>query len=226
MAFNFEDIQKASSFISTMPIYHKDKKTGRVVVKEYATVPERIKAFRYLMPQGTITTEMLMCNEGMCVFKATVMDENGHVLGTGTAYEKENSSFINATSYIENAETSSVGRALAMCGIGIDVSIASFDEVANAMKNQEEEQMLPVIKETKKVSKKSEEKTVVDNGYPEREEMLKYVVAKFPLNGDLGQRLIKGYNVKEFKELSEPQLQTLYNYGKKLEQKVKEQNEG
>ena len=37
-----------------------------------------------------------------------------------TAYEKENSSFINKTSYIENCETSAVGRALGMCGFGCE----------------------------------------------------------------------------------------------------------
>ena len=60
-------------------------------------------------------------------------------MGTGMAYEKEGSTFINKTSYIENCETSSCGRALGMCGIGIDVSVASAEEVQNAMVNQNEE---------------------------------------------------------------------------------------
>ena len=60
-----------------------------------------------------------------------------HVLGTGTAYEKESSSYINKTSYIENCETSAVGRALGMAGFGIDTSVASFEEVSNAIAQQE-----------------------------------------------------------------------------------------
>ena len=94
---------------------------------------------------------MLSNEYGVCVFKASIFipeyDEeaksngvyivNHHrLLGTGTAYEKENSTFINKTSYIENCETSAVGRALAMCGIGIDTSIASAEEVQNAINNQ------------------------------------------------------------------------------------------
>ena len=55
----------------------------------------------------------------------------------GDAYEKEDSAFINKTSYIESCETSAVGRALGMCGIGIDTSVASADEVLNAIKQQE-----------------------------------------------------------------------------------------
>ena len=58
------------------------------------------------------------------------------MLGTGTAYEKESSTFINKTSYIENCETSAVGRALGMAGFGIDTSVASAEEVKNAINNQ------------------------------------------------------------------------------------------
>ena len=75
---------------------------------------------------------------GVCIIKSTVSDENGNILGVGHAYEKEGSSYINKTSFIENCETSAVGRALGMCGIGVDTSIASADEVANAIVQQSE----------------------------------------------------------------------------------------
>ena len=55
-----------------------------------------------IYPQGSIETEMLSNENGICIFKAIVKNEEGKTLGTGTAYEKENSSFINKTSYIEN----------------------------------------------------------------------------------------------------------------------------
>ena len=105
--------------------------------KDYAEVNQRIKAYRMVYPTGTISTTMISNDNGVCIFKASVYDEKDNLLGTGTAYEKENSSFINKTSYIENCETSAVGRALGMAGFGIDVSIASAEEVANAIKNQE-----------------------------------------------------------------------------------------
>ena len=60
-----------------------------------------------------------------------------HVLGSGIAYEKEGSTFINKTSYIENCETSAVGRALGMAGIGINTSVASAEEVQNAIVQQD-----------------------------------------------------------------------------------------
>lgn len=125
----FEQIQKANESI----------KTTDIKGKEYAEVNQRIKAFRQVYPTGSILTEMLSNENGVCVFKATCgCYENGEtvILGTGTAYEKESSSFINKTSYIENCETSAVGRALGMCGFGIDTSVASAEEVQNAINNQ------------------------------------------------------------------------------------------
>ena len=65
-----------------------------------------------------------------------VRDENGNLLGKAHAYERENSSFINNTSYIENCCTSATGRALGYAGYGIDTSVASYEEVANAINNQ------------------------------------------------------------------------------------------
>lgn len=121
----FEDIQKANETIKTTDIKGKD----------YAEVNQRIKAFRMVYPTGTIENEMVSNENGVCIFKSSIYDGN-KLLATGMAYEKENSTFINKTSYIENCETSAVGRALGMCGFGIDTSIASAEEVENAIINQ------------------------------------------------------------------------------------------
>lgn len=111
-------------------------RTTDVKGKAYAEVNQRIKAFRAVCPNGSIITEIVKDEGGVCLMKATVSDESGNVLGVGHAYEKENSSYINKTSYVENCETSAVGRALGMCGIGIDTSVASAEEVQNAMAQQ------------------------------------------------------------------------------------------
>jgi uncharacterized protein (DUF3820 family) len=87
-----------------------------------------------LYPNGIIETEMLSNENGVCIFRAKVYGDT--LLATGTAYEKEDSTFINKTSYIENCETSAVGRALGMAGFGIDTSVASAEEVQNAIANQ------------------------------------------------------------------------------------------
>ena len=105
--------------------------------KEYITVNERVKEFRKLHPQGQILTSILANADSQVMFKAEIVIE-GVTVATGHAYEKEGSSFINKTSYIENCETSAIGRALGMYGIGIDTSLASADEVKNAVKQQED----------------------------------------------------------------------------------------
>lgn len=119
----YEDIQRANAEIVTTNIRGK----------EYADVAQRVSAFRKVYPQGTIRTEMVSVEgqpgRAVAVFRAVVsVGEN--VLGTGTAYEIENAGNINRTSFIENCETSAVGRALGFAGFGIAGSIASADEVA------------------------------------------------------------------------------------------------
>ena len=106
--------------------------------KDYTPVNERIKAFRFIYPKGQILTEIIGLADGICTIKASVFDEEGKLLATGHAQEKETSSFINKTSYIENCETSAVGRALGNAGIGLDNGFASYEEVANAKKQQED----------------------------------------------------------------------------------------
>jgi len=106
--------------------------------KDYIPVNERIKAFRFIYPKGLIKTEIIGLENGICTMKAEVYDDEGRLLATGHAQEKETSSFINKTSYIENCETSCVGRALGNMGIGLDYGFASYEEVANAKKQQED----------------------------------------------------------------------------------------
>lgn len=133
MAATYEDIKNANDAI----------KTTTIQKKEYAEVNQRIKAFRMVYPEGFIVTDMVSNENGVCIFRARVgYEDENHIekyLATGTAYEKEGSTFINKTSYIENCETSAVGRALGMAGFGIDTSVASAEEVQNAMANQDDD---------------------------------------------------------------------------------------
>lgn len=132
----YEDIEKANN--SCKPV--------EIGKKSYMEVNQRIKAFRMVYPEGYIHTHFFRLEGGVCTMLAEVgyYAEDGHKveLGTGTAEEKEGSTFINKTSYIENAETSAVGRALGMAGFGIDVSVASAEEVQNAIENQNRQQTI------------------------------------------------------------------------------------
>lgn len=125
--------------------------------KNYIQVNERIKAFRKVYPTGRITTDILTLENGIVTMQTTVADEEGKILATGLAQEKESSSYINKTSYIENCETSAIGRALGMCGFGIDNNIASAEELVNAITNQEKANNMK-LQEAKTVEKKPAEK--------------------------------------------------------------------
>lgn len=114
-------------------------KTINIKGKEYVEVAERIRAFRQLHPNWSIETAILSNVDGIVLMQAVIKDETGRVLATGHAFEKQDSTYINQTSYIENCETSAVGRALGMLGIGIDTAIASAEEVATAQVNQPEQ---------------------------------------------------------------------------------------
>ena len=135
---NFNDIEQANKTI----------KTTNIKGKQYAEVNQRIRAFRMLYPEGFIRTDIVEMDltAGIVVMKSVVgyTDETGaeRILGTGTAFEWKNDSksMVNKTSYIENCETSAVGRALGMIGLGIEKSIASAEEVKYAVAHQDEMQ--------------------------------------------------------------------------------------
>ena len=112
-------------------------KTINIHGKGYVEVNQRIKYFREHYPDGSLITELVSNDNGVCVFKATAIIED-KARSTGWAYEKEGSSNINKTSYLENCETSALGRCLGNLGIGIDGSVASAEEVQTAILQQEE----------------------------------------------------------------------------------------
>jgi hypothetical protein len=131
-------------------------------LKDYVTVNERIMKFYELHPDGRIIPELISWENGVIVIKTSVYrNALDHIpAAVGHAYEKEGSSFINKTSALENCETSSVGRALALLGLEIKKSVASFEEVANAKLQQEtaeqlEEKLYALASEFGKLRKKS-----------------------------------------------------------------------
>lgn len=120
------DLEKANDGLKTTPIRNKD----------YVMVTEKVRGFRKICPMGQITTEVLYLDEDSVTMKA-VITIDGVIVSEGVAQESRNSNPINKTSYIENCQTSAIGRALAFMGIGIDGSISSADELLNALVTQD-----------------------------------------------------------------------------------------
>ena len=99
--------------------------------KVYVEVCKRIQGFWELFPNGRIITEFVDLTGEYAICRAMVYD--GEIwLTTGTAREDKGTTFINKTNYVENAETSAVGRALGNLGIGSVDSIATYEDVQHA----------------------------------------------------------------------------------------------
>ena len=85
-------------------------------LEEYELVEDRLKAYWKDNPEGMITTNVVHITEdGTCVtIKADVTDNNGRLVATGIAQEtKGQGGFANKDAWVENCETSAIGRALA-----------------------------------------------------------------------------------------------------------------
>lgn len=121
---NYEQIKKANEEIKTTDIKGKD----------YASVNERVKAFRKVYPTGKIHTSIEEIKEDYIRIKAIISDEEDRVIATGTASEKltgdKSKDYINMSSMVENCETSAVGRALGFAGFGVDIAVASAEDMS------------------------------------------------------------------------------------------------
>tara|TARA_Y100000361_G_scaffold145727_1_gene155297 strand:- start:5222 stop:5800 length:579 start_codon:yes stop_codon:yes gene_type:complete len=150
--------------------------------KDYIEVNERLKYFRANFKDHSLTSEIIDKNEDTIIIKATIADPSGRILAQGIAHEEKSSSYINKSSYVENCETSAWGRALGNFGIGIDTSVASYEEVSNAILNQDTTFYNDVSKATKPSTKaapakkpKARELIVLDIGDDNWTKVLEYV---------------------------------------------------
>jgi len=86
----------------------------RFDLSQYATVEERLVKFWQDHPDGAIITEIAYREGDTIIFKAYIyFERGGELVATGYAEEVKDASPVNKTSYVENAETSAIGRGLA-----------------------------------------------------------------------------------------------------------------
>lgn len=115
-----------------------DMKTINLQGKSYATVGERVKAFRERYGDtGQLLSEIVQNDDEKVVMKSHCIVD-GVILGTGFAEEIRGSTQVNKSSALENAETSSLGRAISFAtAIMSDGSqLASTEEIQNAIVQQ------------------------------------------------------------------------------------------
>jgi len=108
---------------------------------DYETVESRLEKFWKEFPDGRISTELEVCEAHRYIIKAylyrTYLDQVAY--STGFAEEKDSDRGVNATSALENCETSAIGRALANAGFAAKGKRPSREEMAKVEK--------PIIKE-------------------------------------------------------------------------------
>src|SRR5688572_24341465 len=100
---------------------------------DYIPVNERLEQFYSQHPEGRVLTAALEHDKeaGFILMRAEIYCNQDDVspTSTGHAFESRGEGFVNRTSYIENCETSAVGRALALMGYEIKRGIASREEM-------------------------------------------------------------------------------------------------
>ena len=103
--------------------------------KSYVLVSDRIIYFNENYKNGSIKTKLISTPDAeVVVVKAQVtpnIDFKSRFF-TGHSQAKWGEGMVNKTAALENCETSAVGRALAMMGIGVIDSVASVDEIKKA----------------------------------------------------------------------------------------------
>jgi len=132
---------------------------------DYVSVAERLSKFYERCPEGRIVTSIVQhdIETGFVLMRAEVFrkSDDASPSATGHAFEVRGESYVNKTSYVENAETSSVGRALAMLGFEVKRGIASREEMQKTVRGEQKPGPRPVAPATEAVPVASLDKTIM-----------------------------------------------------------------
>ena len=148
--------------------------------KDYVEVHERVTYLRENFGDKDnmfgISTKVIEWNKEAkeVIIQAWITDQTGRIVGSGIAHEWQDdpNSFVNATSYVENCETSAIGRALAAFGIGIEDAYASANEVKAAIKKQESKSEKKSQNKTDDLIDQMESNIPEDNKLSNKEEII------------------------------------------------------
>ena len=101
-------------------------------LSQYETVESRLEKFIGDFPDFRIDTRMEKFEDGRFIVRAAIYRTfaDGEPFSTGYAEEKISDRGVNATSALENCETSAIGRALANAGYAAKGKRASQSEIA------------------------------------------------------------------------------------------------
>ncbi len=108
-------------------------------LEDYETVEERLVKFWKEHPDGQIHTKLLDSTSSRFIVEASIFRTEADVRPwtTGLAEETVQGRGVNATSALENCETSAIGRALANAGYATKGKRASREEMSKVAKGVE-----------------------------------------------------------------------------------------
>ena len=112
--------------------------------KQYRTVARRVADFRSKHPPSSgwaIDTKIEQLGDGSAIVRASIISPEGRPVATALAQDAAGDSSRHKTSWLEIAETSAVGRALAFFSVetmGDELQVASAEEVQNARRAADE----------------------------------------------------------------------------------------
>jgi hypothetical protein len=117
-------------------------------LEDYETVEERLIKFWKDHPDGQIHTKLLDQSAGRFIVEASIFrtEADNRPWTTGLAEETIQGRGVNATSALENCETSAIGRALANAGYATKGKRASREEMAKVGKAQEVKASIDEVK--------------------------------------------------------------------------------
>lgn len=100
-------------------------------LSNYETVESRLAKFWDAFPDGRIETTLMNYDGDSCIVRTIIWKhrDDANPTATGYAHEIHTDRGVNATSFVENAETSSIGRCLANMNYATQGKRASREEM-------------------------------------------------------------------------------------------------
>lgn len=132
-------------------------------VKEYATVPTRLKEFREKNPRASIKSKPTHHEDGSLEFETVIVQDradeysaeaNGHAFYTATEVQQKKA--------YEKLETISIGRALAKLGYLNNGQVATSEEMLE-FEQYKDEKIASAIEAVSKATKRSEFEAIISN---------------------------------------------------------------
>ena len=201
-------------------------KTINIKGKEYVTVNERLKEFRNNFKDYALITEIVELGADFATVKASIYDDKGVLRATGFAREVVAKSPINKYAFLENCETSAIGRALGNFGIGIDEAVCTADELLQKLSHDDDKPTKTEFEKAATAEKTANTKAINKAIASGATEMPKKAKTIDVLKSHYQQSIDKLNSIKDTSELTNTQIDFINNLCVELFERGLEEEHG